>query len=146
MVLHLVTPRSSSEKNTVPFFVEAVQAGFPSPAQGYEKQELNLHEYCVKHPSATYFLRVSGNSMDDARIHHGDVLVVDRSLTPVHGNIVIASIDNEFTVKRLVLKPRPCLMPMNLAYSPIYLDPDSDVLEIWGVVTYSIMGHSLCSE
>lgn len=146
MVLYLVTPRSSSEEDTVPFFAEAVQAGFPSPAQGYEKQELNLHEYCVKHPSATYFLRVSGNSMDDARIHHGDVLVVDRSLSPVHGSIVIASIDNEFTVKRLVLRPRPCLMPMNSAYSPIYLDPDSDALEIWGVVTYSIMGHSQCSE
>ncbi|MEC4439138.1 S24 family peptidase [Klebsiella pneumoniae] len=70
-------------------------AGFPSPAAGYEKQDLNLHEYCVRHPSATYFLRVEGNSMEDARIHDGDVLVVDRALEPEHGSIVIAAVDNE---------------------------------------------------
>ncbi|HII2980386.1 TPA: LexA family protein [Yersinia enterocolitica] len=118
-------------------FAEAVSAGFPSPAAGYEENELNLHEYCVKHPAATYFLRVTGSSMEDARIHDGDVLVVDRSLTPEHGSIVIASIDNEFTVKRLIFRPKPCLMPMNSEYSPIYFDPDS--LQIWGVVTFSIM-------
>ncbi|MDN4886891.1 S24 family peptidase, partial [Klebsiella pneumoniae] len=56
---------------------------------------MNLHEYCVRHPSATYFLRVEGNSMEDARIHDGDVLVVDRALEPEHGSIVIAAVDNE---------------------------------------------------
>ncbi|CQH79309.1 translesion error-prone DNA polymerase V autoproteolytic subunit [Yersinia enterocolitica] len=130
-------PRPSDRVLASPLFSETVAAGFPSPAAGYEENELNLHEYCVKHPAATYFLRVSGSSMVDARIHDGDVLVVDRSLTPEHGSIVIASIDNEFTVKRLILRPKPCLMPMNSEFSPIYFDPDS--LQIWGVVTFSIM-------
>nr|WP_273545544.1 S24 family peptidase [Klebsiella pneumoniae] len=76
-------------------YTERIPAGFPSPAAGYEKQDLNLHEYCVRHPSATYFLRVEGNSMEDARIHDGDVLVVDRALEPEHGSIVIAAVDNE---------------------------------------------------
>ncbi|HHH1742735.1 TPA: translesion error-prone DNA polymerase V autoproteolytic subunit [Yersinia enterocolitica] len=137
-------PRFSNQILTSPLYAEAVPAGFPSPAAGYEENELNLHEYCVKHPAATYFLRVTGSSMEDARIHDGDVLVVDRSLTPEHGSIVIASIDNEFTVKRLMLRPIPCLMPMNSSYSPIYFDPDS--LQIWGVVTFSVMKQLLCSR
>ncbi|CAM3827792.1 protein impA' [Rouxiella silvae] len=146
MSLSLIEPSSLSNADSIPFYAELIQAGFPSPTQGYDKQELNLHDYCVKHPSATYLLRVSGRSMEDARIHDGDVLVVDRSLPPEHGSIVIASLDNEFTVKRLVLRPRPCLMPMNPAYSPIYFDPEDNQLEIWGVVTFTVMSHLLCTE
>ena len=112
--------------------------------QGYEKQELNLHEYCVRHPSATYFLRVSGSSMEDGRIHDGDVLVVDRSLTASHGSIVVACIHNEFTVKRLLLRPRPCLMPMNKDFPVYYIDPDNESVEIWGVVTHSLIEHPVC--
>ncbi|EOW7322747.1 translesion error-prone DNA polymerase V autoproteolytic subunit [Escherichia coli] len=115
MALDLVYPRPSVEGAALPFFAEPVAAGFPSPAAGYEANELNLHDYCVRRPAATYFLRVSGDSMRDARIHDGDVLVVDRAEEPRHGSIVIASIDNEFTVKQLQLRPYPCLMPLNPA-------------------------------
>ncbi|MBB6117827.1 DNA polymerase V [Rahnella inusitata] len=146
MTISLIQPLAVSLADTVPFFAEAVHAGFPSPAQGHEKAELNLHDYCVKHPSATFLLKVEGRSMEDARIHDGDIVVVDRSLKPVHGSIVIASLDNEFTVKRLLLRPKPCLMPMNPDFAPIYFDPDNSDLEIWGVVTFTIMGHLLCTE
>ncbi|EBY5753481.1 translesion error-prone DNA polymerase V autoproteolytic subunit [Salmonella enterica subsp. enterica serovar Give] len=144
MALALVYSRPSLEGDTLPFFAEPVAAGFPSPAAGYEANELNLHDYCVRRPAATYFLRVSGDSMRDARIHDGDILIVDRSETPKHGSIVIASIDNEFTVKQLLLHPRPCLMPLNPSYAPIYFDPDS--LQLWGVVTYSLQRHAPCSR
>jgi len=68
--------------------------------------------------------------MEEANITDGDLVIVDRSLTPTDGSIVVASLDNEFTLKRLLLKPKPCLMPMSPAYSPIYFDPDSDAVEI----------------
>lgn len=125
MALDLVYPRPSVEGAALPFFAEPVSAGFPSPAAGYEANELNLHDYCVRRPAATYFLRVSGDSMRDARIHDGDVLVVDRAEEPRHGSIVIASIDNEFTVKQLQLRPYPCLMPLNPAFPPIRFDPEA---------------------
>nr|WP_044071206.1 translesion error-prone DNA polymerase V autoproteolytic subunit MucA [Escherichia coli] len=134
----------ASRVHSIPFYLQRISAGFPSPAQGYEKQELNLHEYCVRHPSATYFLRVSGSSMEDGRIHDGDVLVVDRSLTASHGSIVVACIHNEFTVKRLLLRPRPCLMPMNKDFPVYYIDPDNESVEIWGVVTHSLIEHPVC--
>jgi len=142
MLLHPLKPRGSQPGVSEPYFAEMISAGFPSPAAGYESSELNLHEYCVRHPSATYFLKVSGNSMQDARIHDGDILVVDRAATPRHGSIVVASIDNEFTVKQLQLRPVPCLMPLNPAYPPILFDPDA--LQIWGVVTYTVMSHGAC--
>lgn len=144
MFLTPVLPCLPGGSAAVPFFAETIPAGFPSPASGYEANELNLHDLCVKHPSATYFLRVSGNSMQDGRIHDGDILIVDRAEQPGHGSIVIASIDNEFTVKQLLLRPRPCLMPLNPSYSPIYFEPDS--LQLWGVVTYSLQKHSRCSR
>lgn len=120
----------------IPLFSYRCEAGFPSPAQDYIESTLDLNEYCIRHPSASYYLRASGESMVESGIQSGDLLVVDRSLTPVHGSIVIACIDSEFTVKKLCLHPRLCLMPMNPAYSPIYVDPDE--LEIFGVVTHSI--------
>lgn len=78
------------------------------------------------------------------RIHDGDVLVVDRSLTASHGSIVVACIHNEFTVKRLLLRPRPCLMPMNKDFPVYYIDPDNESVEIWGVVTHSLIEHPVC--
>ncbi|ECC4040341.1 translesion error-prone DNA polymerase V autoproteolytic subunit [Salmonella enterica] len=143
MALDLVYPRPSVDGDALPFFAESVAAGFPSPAAGYEASELNLHDYCVRRPAATYFLRVSGDSMRDARIHDGDVLVVDRAEEPRHGSIVIASIDNEFTVKLLQLRPNPCLMPLNPAFPPIRFDPEA--LQIWGVVTFTVMRHRPCT-
>lgn len=124
----------------IPLFVERVPAGFPSPAQDYVEQTLDLNELCIRHPAATYFVRAEGDSMIEAGIFSGDILVVDTSLSPRHGDIVIASLNGEFTVKQLELKPRPRLLPRNPAYSPVYLPEDCD-LDLFGIVTNVV--HSL---
>lgn len=118
----------------LPLFVSKVSAGFPSPAQDYVEQTLDLNELCIKRPAATFFVRVEGESMIEAGIFHNDILVVDRSVTPVHGDIVVAQVDGEFTVKELCLKPRLMLIPRNGAYQPICLANDNE-LQIFGVVT-----------
>ncbi|WP_323111846.1 S24 family peptidase [Klebsiella quasipneumoniae] len=86
--------------------------------------------------SATYYLRASGDSMADGSLYNGDLLVVDSAEKPRHGDIVVASVQGEFTVKRLLLTPRLTLQPMNASWSPIYPDPDE--LDIFGVVTHII--------
>lgn len=113
----------------------SVAAGFPSPADGEMERELDLNELLVKHPAATFFVRVSGTSMIKAGIHHNDILVVDRSIAPAHGKIVIASVNGELTVKRLHLDGKKVLlMAENDAYRPIDIQEGMD-LHIWGVVT-----------
>ena len=135
MSLEIHLPTFGSAPGT-PLYSEGCAAGFPSPAQDYIESTLDLNEYCVRHPSATYYVRALGDSMIEGGIQSGDLMVVDRALTPQHNSIVIAAVDNEFTVKRLCLHPRLCLMPMNPSYSPVYVAPDE--LEIFGVVTHSI--------
>ncbi|OSM95009.1 MULTISPECIES: translesion error-prone DNA polymerase V autoproteolytic subunit [Lonsdalea] len=135
----LLLPRWDSPKISLPLFGDRCVAGFPSPAQDYVEKSLDLNELLIKHPSATYFVRASGESMVDVGIHDGDLLVVDRSINAVHGDVIIAAVDGEFTVKTLALKPRLALLPMNPAYAPIY--PDPNALEIFGVVAHII--HSL---
>ena len=119
----------------LPLFLEHVPAGFPSPAQDYIEQSLDLNALCITHPEATYFVRCEGDSMIEAGIHSGDILVVNRALTAAHGDIIIASLYGELTVKELRLRPRPALIPRNPAYRPIMLN-DADALEVFGVVTY----------
>lgn len=121
----------------IPLFLERVSAGFPSPAQDFIEKTLDINELCIKHPAATFFVRVAGDSMIDAGIFPGDILVVDRSLRASHGDIVIAVLDGEFTVKELALRPKPALIPRNSAFSPITLNDESE-LEIFGVVTNSV--------
>jgi DNA polymerase V len=121
-------------KQYLPLFRDPVSAGFPSPAQDYVEQALDLNELCVKRPAATFFLRVEGDSMRDAGIYPNDVLVVDRSLTAQHGDVVIAAVNGEFTVKQLSLKPCLALLPCNESYAPIELQEGSE-LEVFGVVT-----------
>ncbi|QCR38901.1 translesion error-prone DNA polymerase V autoproteolytic subunit [Nissabacter sp. SGAir0207] len=123
----------------IPLFLERCQAGFPSPAADYVERTLDLNEYCIRHPSATYFVRAEGDSMSQGGISSGDLLIVDRSEKPGHGDIVIAAVDGEFTVKRLMLRPRLGLFPMNPAFPPLYVDPDT--LEIFGKVMHII--HSV---
>jgi len=118
----------------VPFYIDKVPAGFPSPAQGYEEARLDLNELCIKRPSSTFMLRCDGDSMQDIGILSGDILVVDRSITARHGDVVIASIDGDLTVKTLHLRPRTRLMPANRRYSPIELREGQE-LQIFGVVT-----------
>ncbi|HCA3439750.1 TPA: translesion error-prone DNA polymerase V autoproteolytic subunit [Salmonella enterica subsp. salamae serovar 35:g,m,s,t:-] len=116
----------------LPLYLEGCQAGFPSPAQDYVEAELDLNEYCIKRRHSTYFVRAIGNSMTDMGLHSGDLMVVDKAETPIHGDVVIAEIDGEFTVKRLLLTPKPALQAMNSAYPTLYPDPER--LQIFGVV------------
>ena len=118
-----------------PLFTERVPAGFPSPAQDYIERTLDLNELCISHPAATFFVRVEGESMTGAGIYPNDILVVDRSLTARHGDVVIASLEREMTVKLLHLNPPPVrLLACNPAYPPLLLS-EGMVLEIFGVVT-----------
>lgn len=126
---------SEAEKRRTPFFAEAVCAGFPSPANDYIEAKLDLNEFLVKHPAATFFVRAEGDSMLGAGIHSGDILVVDRALQAVENRVVIAVVDGELTVKRLKkIKDKLCLAPDNDDYQPIVADEENG-FEIWGVVT-----------
>lgn len=120
----------------IPLFLDRVPAGFPSPAADYMEERINLNSALIKHPDSTYMLRVEGNSMIDANINDGDVVIVDSALAAKDGDIVIASVDGEFTVKRLKYHP-PMLMPMNPDFQPIHIGDMQD-LQIFGVVTYII--------
>ncbi len=129
---------SGEDNNTaseIPLFEERVAAGFPSPVAGELSQSLNLMDLCVKHPQATFFLRARGESMIGAGIDDGDILVVDRALQVRQGDIVIASVHGEFTVKRFVKEgERVLLMPENPAFVPIEITPDLGA-EFFGVVS-----------
>lgn len=119
----------------LPLFSSRVQAGFPSPADDYLEESLDLNQHLIKHPAATFFVRASGNSMVNAGINDHDILVVDRSLEPKHGDIVIAALNSELTVKRLCAKGNKVfLVPENPDYSVIEINEEMDFL-IWGVVT-----------
>lgn len=121
-----------------PLFTVRVSAGFPSPADDYIEHTLDLNEKLIRHPAATFFVRVSGDSMQGAGIYDGDLLVVDRALEPQDRSIVIAVVNGEFTLKRLKKEQgRIWLMPENPAYAPIELH-DGIEAEIWGVVKHAI--------
>jgi DNA polymerase V len=124
----------------LPLYLSRVRAGFPSPADDFIEDRLDLNDYLIKHPSATFLVRAEGDSMLNAGIHDGDVLIVDKSLEPAHGKIVIAAIDGELTVKRLYRKEGVVKLQ---AENPSY--PDIDITEaqetvIWGIVTNVIHG------
>lgn len=122
----------------IPAFLAGVQAGFPSPADDYIEKQLDLNELVVQHPISTFFVRVEGDSMRDAGILSGDILVVDRSLEPSNGKIVVAIIDGEFTVKRIQITPKGIsLVPENVSFDTIEVSPEAD-FQVWGVVTYVI--------
>jgi DNA polymerase V len=113
-----------------------VSAGFPSPAEDYLEEYLDVGEYLVKNPTATFFVRVQGDSMVDASIHPGDILVVDRSLPARHDSIIIAMVNGEFTVKRLYKKGGVLkLIPANADYHPLTIQA-SDEFRVWGVVAH----------
>lgn len=113
-------------------------AGFPSPAEDYIDQRLDLNEHLVRNPAATYFIRVQGDSMRGAGIGSGDLLVVDRSVEARPGHVVVAAVDGELTVKRLKrLGAMLALAPENPGFAPIPLDGEREV-DIWGVATHVI--------
>ncbi|MGG6242527.1 LexA family protein [Nodosilinea sp. AN01ver1] len=119
-------------------FIVTVPAGFPSPAEDFAEGPLDLNRYLIHHPAATFFVRVQGDSMTGAGIFCGDLLIVDRALHPVPGNVVIAVVNGDLTIKRLHQEAgRILLLPENPDYAPIVIDPDTD-FAIWGVVTKAI--------
>jgi DNA polymerase V len=120
----------------LPFFSASVAAGFPSPADDYIEAGLDLNEYLVKHPSSTFLARASGDSMTRAGILDGALLVVDKSLTPKNGSVVIAAVNGELTCKILDVEHR-LLRAANPSYPSISLDDDTDLL-IEGVVVHAI--------
>lgn len=130
--------RSQRQRQCLPLAAETVAAGFPSPADDYIETGIDLNEVLIRHPSSTFFLRVSGDSMTGAGIHHGDLLVVDRSLEPRPGRIVVAVLDGAFTLKRLAQhRGHLRLEAANSAYPPLELERCGDV-QIWGVAIHAI--------
>ena len=122
----------------IPLLSGSVSAGFPSPADDYVEDNIDLNEYLIKNPFSTFFLRVKGDSMVDSGIQNDDLIVVDKSLTPKLGSIVIAMIDGEFTVKRLARKNDELyLKSENHDYPDLSFKNHYDI-QIWGVVIYSI--------
>ncbi len=124
-----------------PLFACSVSAGFPSPAEDYIEGKLDLNELMVANPSATFFVRVAGDSMIGVGIHHNDILVVDRSLEPTSGKVVIAVVNGELTVKRLVKNGESvCLKAESPDYPDIHM-AEGTTCEIWGVVSFVV--HAL---
>ncbi len=122
----------------VPMTNNTISAGFPSPCQDYVENSIDLNKELIRHPSATFCARVAGNSMIDEGIEDGDILVIDRSINPSDGKIVVSFIDGEFTLKTLRIKPDGLwLEPANEAYPAIHIE-DNNNFVIWGVVTYII--------
>jgi len=133
-----IHPLEKTSSRQIPLYLSRVPAGFPSPAEDYVDKKLDLNEHLIQHPAATFFIRVDGDSMIEAGIHSGDLLVVDRKLEPGDQSVVVASLHGELTVKRLQKKNgKLFLASENPAFKPIEVDPEDEV-EVWGVVVHSI--------
>ena len=122
----------------LPMPLASVRAGFPSPAADFDVQRLDLSKILIKHPQATYLLRVAGSSMRDAGIDDGDTIIVDKAIKPRHGHIVVAVVDDDFTVKFLHQRAgRVRLKAANPTF-PDIVPKDGQTIEVWGVVTTGI--------
>lgn len=129
---------ASADRAGVPLYLAPVEAGFPSPAEDHLDCKLDLHRHLVRNEAATFFLRAHGESMLGAGIHDGDLLVVDRSVEAAHRKVVIAALEGELTVKRLLRREgRVLLAPENPDFLLIDIT-ESEFVHIWGVVTYVI--------
>ena len=136
-VLDFFTPDFTTQLE-LPLAGTAIAAGFPSPAEEYLDLALDLNKELVKHPAATFYARVKGNSMVDAGIQDGDLLVIDKALEPKEGSIAVCFLDGEFTVKRLSVKEEGVyLMPANQEFKPIRITEENEFL-VWGIVAYVI--------
>lgn len=118
--------------------LQGISAGFPSPAMDFIDLSIDLNRHLIKHPSATFYGRVKGESMREAGIGDGDLLIIDKSLQPEHGKIAVCFVDGDFTLKRIHFDNDGLwLMPANEKFKPIFVNAESD-LRIWGVVTHVI--------
>ena len=133
--IHL--PDTSSQM-PLPFAEGGLRAGFPSPAQDYISESIDLNTELIAHPAATFYGRVIGDSMSGEGIEEGDILVIDKSLEPANGDLAVCQVDGEFTLKRLnIQKDRVLLMPSSPNYQPIVVTEENQFM-IWGIVTYTI--------
>ena len=129
-----------------PLFSTGIPAGFPSPADDFIESRLDLNEYLIDKPAATYFLRVNGQSMINLSINDGDLLIVDRALEPKNNYVVVASIDGEFTVKVYQKSTNQIkLIPANPHFRPIFINQEDDFM-IWGVVKHVIHSLQICKK
>ena len=139
--VEIVYKPDRSTKRRQPIFMATVPAGFPSPAADYEEGKLDLNRHLIRNPAATFFVRVTGDSMLKAGIHSGDLLVVDRSIEPRDKSVVIAVVNGELTVKRIrIRRNKVTLVAENDAYRSQEIDEKME-FEVWGVVTNVI--HAL---
>lgn len=123
----------------IPLVLNPVCAGFPSPAVDYTDIPLDMNKFLIKHPAATFLVRSSGDSMVGAGINQGDILIVDRSLQPKDGIVIVANLAGEFTVKRLKLKGTTTLLvPENPKYPVLDTSTYGEDFTVWGVVTHVI--------
>lgn len=128
----------AAKKSTL--FTDKVAEGFPSPATDYCESRLDLNEFCIQHPAATFFVRAAGDSMLEAGIFPGDIVIVDRALEAKHGDIILVTLNGELTLRKLETRPSLRLVAMNNNYQAITF-AEGDGLEIFGVAVHVI--HSL---
>ena len=132
---------STAKKFKIPLLTDSVSAGFPSPADDYTEENIDLNEHLISNPSSTFFLRVKGDSMINAGIKDKDLIIVDKSLIAKPGNIVIAMIDGEFTIKRLSIKNDELYLKAENHNYPDFRFKNHINVQIWGVVIYSIHSY-----
>lgn len=133
-----ISRADTSSEMSLLYAEDGIQAGFPSPARDHISETIDLNKELIAHPAATFYGRVSGDSMIEEGIDEGDIIVIDRSLEPCEGDLAVCCIDGEFTLKRLHFeKDKTWLIPSNESFDPIMVTPD-DRFIIWGIVTYTI--------
>ena len=132
---------STTKRFRIPLLNDSVSAGFPSPADDYTEENIDLNEHLISNPFSTFFLRVKGDSMINAGIKDKDLIIVDKSLTAKPGDIVIAMIDGEFTIKRLSIKNDELYLKAENHNYPDFSFKNHIDVQIWGVVIYSIHSY-----
>jgi DNA polymerase V len=133
-----IFPVSVDSVLEIPVVSTAISAGFPSPALDFIDLSIDMNKHLIKRPSSTFYGRVKGQSMKDVGITDGDLLVIDKSITPKNDQIAVCYVDGEFTIKKIKFEQDVCwLIPANDAYQPIRVTSQNDFL-IWGIVTHVI--------
>lgn len=140
LTLDILTPDLSTSLELL-YADGGIKAGFPSPAEDYINDTIDLNKHLISHPTATFYARVVGDSMIEEGIEENDLLVVDRSLEPEDGDLAVCCLDGEFTLKRIKIDDRQILLvPSNHHYQPIVVAPDDD-FTVWGIVTHTIKAN-----
>ena len=124
------------------FADDGIRAGFPSPAQDYIRESIDLNRTLIKHPASTFYAKVVGDSMSGEGITEGDILIIDRSIEAEHGDLAVCCLNGEFTLKRLCLNQgdKIYLMQSNRKFNPLEVSRDDDFM-VWGVVIYTIKAN-----